>query len=162
MWGLGGWGRRFHYPHSSWSNRRGWPTRSVAGTAWAPSGGPDWRGGPMPHPADLRLDAPLEVANWRPLVHWLLALPHLLIAGVLGQVAGVVAFVSWFIIVFTGKLPAGIADFQSLAIRYQARAYSYAAFLRESYPAFEFEVSQPDPGTDPLVVDITAELEDRN
>src|SRR5690606_7462466 len=114
------------------------------------------------HPADLRLDAPLEVANWRPLVHWLLALPHLLIAGVLGQVAGVVAFVSWFIIVFTGKLPAGIADFQSLAIRYQARAYSYAAFLRESYPAFEFEVSQTDPGTDPLVVDITAELEDRN
>ena len=28
------------------------------------------------YPADLQLDAPLEVANWRPLVHWLLAIPQ--------------------------------------------------------------------------------------
>jgi hypothetical protein len=116
----------------------------------------------MSHPADLRLDAPLEVANWRPLVHWLLAIPHLLIAGVLGQVAGVVAFVAWFIIVFTGKLPKGLADFQVLVIRYSARAYSYAAFLREKYPEFEFEMTQEDPGTDPLRVDVTAQLENRN
>jgi hypothetical protein len=29
----------------------------------------------MEYPADLELDAPLEVARWRPLVHWLLGIP---------------------------------------------------------------------------------------
>jgi hypothetical protein len=114
------------------------------------------------YPVDLQLDAPAKVANWRPLVHWILALPHLLIANVLGDVAGVLAFISWFIIVFTGRLPEGIARFQCLVLRYQFRTYSYTLWLRESYPPFEFEMTAADPGTDPLRVEIAPQLENRN
>ena len=39
--------------------------------------------------ADLRLDSPRETQNWRPLVNWLLALPHLVIANALSSVANV-------------------------------------------------------------------------
>ena len=39
------------------------------------------------YPANYQLDAPEKLANWRPLVHWLLDIPHLLIANVLGNVA---------------------------------------------------------------------------
>jgi hypothetical protein len=116
----------------------------------------------MPYPAALELDAPAEVANWRPLVHWLLVIPHLIIAGVLSNVAGVLAFVSWFIILFTGRLPDGIAQFQCLVLRYEARVYSYSLWLREPYPPFEFEMTAADPGTDPLRVDLVPQLEDRN
>lgn len=116
----------------------------------------------MSYPADLKLEAPLAVANWRPLVHWLLAIPHLIVANVLSNVAGVLSFISWFIIVFTGRLPEGIANFQCMTLRYEMRAYSYALWLREDYPAFEFELTPTDPGTDPVRVDITPQLEDRN
>lgn len=116
----------------------------------------------MSYPVDLQLDAPREVANWRPLVHWLLVIPQSIVASVLGSVGGVLAVIAWFIILFTGRLPAGIANFLCLVFRYQARTYSYALWLRESYPPFEFEVTQDDPGTDPVRLEITAALEDRN
>ncbi len=116
----------------------------------------------MAYPADLRLDAEPEIANWRPLVHWLLAIPHLAIANALQQVGQIVAVVTWFIIVFTGSLPAGLANFQCLVIRYSARAYSHALWLRQDYPAFEFAMIGPDPGGDPLRVDLHPALTGRN
>lgn len=114
------------------------------------------------YPVELRLDTPAEVANWRPLVHWVLAIPHLLIVNVLSNLACVLAFVSWFIIVFTGQLPEGIARLQYALLRYEARTYSYLLWLREPYPAFEFDMNPGDPGTDPVRVDITPQLENRN
>ena len=116
----------------------------------------------MDYPVDLELDAPTKMANWRPLVHWLLDIPHLMIANVLGNVANVIAIISWFAIVFTGRLPEGLAGFQCLVIRYQARAYSYALWLREPYPSFDFSMTPDDPGGDPLRVDIRPQLENRN
>lgn len=116
----------------------------------------------MAYPASLELEAPTKVANWRPLVHWLLGIPHLLIAEVLGNVAGVVALISWFAIVFTGSLPPGLAGLQCLAIRYNARAYSYTLWLREPYPPFEFSTAAADPGGDPVRVHIEPALEGRN
>jgi hypothetical protein len=116
----------------------------------------------MTYPATLQLDAGHEVARWRPLVHWLLVIPHAAIANVLGTVSEVLAVVSWFIIVFTGRLPEGLANLQCLVLRYTARTYSYALWLREPYPAFQFETMPADPGGDPLRVDFQPALEGRN
>jgi hypothetical protein len=89
----------------------------------------------MDYPAaTFELDAPEEVANWRPLVQWLLAIPHLIIANVLSQLGGVIAVISWFAIVFTGNIPEGLANFQCLVIRYQTRAVTYAG-LRVTRPS---------------------------
>jgi hypothetical protein len=114
------------------------------------------------YPVDLELDAPAEIANWRPLVQWLLAIPHLMLSSVLSQVAGVVTVIGWFSIVFTGSLPEGLANFQCMAIRYQARAYSYVLWLREAYPSFDFTMTPAEPGGDPLRVDFRPQLQDRN
>jgi hypothetical protein len=116
----------------------------------------------MSYPADLQLQTPAVVANLRPLVHWLLAIPHLVIAHVLNDLACILAFISWFAIVFTGRLPAGIADLQCLILRYEARTYSYLLWLREPYPAFEFSTAAADPATDPLRVDLAPQLENRD
>ncbi len=116
----------------------------------------------MDYPADLELDVPDEVANWRPLVHWLLAIPHLLIANVLGNLGGIIALISWFAVVFTGRLPEGLANLQCLVIRYQARTYSYVLWLHEPYPPFDFSMTPADPGGDPVRVDLRPQLEDRN
>lgn len=116
----------------------------------------------MDYPVDLELDAPTSIANWRPLVHWLLDIPHLIIANALGNVGSAVALISWFVIVFTGRLPEGLANLQCLVIRYQARAYAYAFWLREPYPAFDFSMTPGEPGGDPLRVEFRPQLENRN
>jgi hypothetical protein len=114
-------------------------------------------------PATFSFDPPDRVANWRPLLNWLLAIPHLVILNVLHTVSEVVGVISWFAIVFTGKLPGGLADFQAMYLRYGLRTYTFAGFMREEYPPFAFDTTATDPGDDPRVrVDIVPELGDRN
>jgi hypothetical protein len=116
-----------------------------------------------PYPATLAFDPPERVANWRPLVNWLLAIPHFVVVGALRYVSEVLGVVSWFIIVFTGRLPAGIANFQVMYMRYYVRTGLFAGFLREEYPPFEFAMTPTDPGNDPRArVDVMPQLEGRN
>lgn len=116
-----------------------------------------------PYPATLTFDAPEKVANWRPLVSWILAIPHLIVLNVLGSVSEAVAVVSWIMILFTGKLPEGLANIQVMYMRYAARTYTYVLFLREEYPPFTFEMTPNDPGDDPRVrLDVVPVLENRN
>jgi Domain of unknown function (DUF4389) len=115
------------------------------------------------YPATLEVDRADRIANWRPIVQWLLAIPHFVILYVLGFVAEVVAIIGWFAILFTGKLPDGLANLVCLYLRYNNRTIAYAGFLREEYPPFAFETVAPDPGTYPPVrTGLTPELEDRN
>jgi hypothetical protein len=127
-----------------------------------PGPGPSGPLGPA-YPATLDIERADHVANWRPLVHWLLVIPHEIVLYVLGIVSGVVAIVSWFIILFTGKLPEGLIGLQCLYIRYSNRVAAYAFFMREEYPPFTFETVAPDPGDDPGVrTDLAPETEGRN
>lgn len=101
------------------------------------------------YPVQLDLEAPLEVARWRPLVHWFLAIPHLVVLYVLGLVLYLLLIVAWFAILFTANIPRGLFDFMATIFRYQWRAYSYVAWMREPYPPFDFSASGLDPGSDP-------------
>ena len=118
---------------------------------------------PGSYPATLSYDPPARVANWRPLVQWFLAIPHWAVLYAMRTVAEVLAFISWFIILFTGRLPDGIANFQAMYLRYQARVATYGGFLVEGYPPFVYATTSPDPGdVAPLRVDIRPELANRN
>lgn len=115
------------------------------------------------YPAALTVEPPEKIANWRPIVQWILAIPHLIVLEVLGIVASVVALISWFAILFTGKLPEGLAGVQALYLRYINRTYIYAGFLVEEYPPFSFDTTGADPGDYPRVrTDVVPALEDRN
>lgn len=115
------------------------------------------------YPAGFSFDAPDRIDNWRPLVQWLLAIPHFLVVSVLRSVSQVLSLISWFAIVFTGELPASIANFQVMYLRYYVRVSTYAGFLRAEYPPFTFDMTPTDPGDDPRVrVDVLPELADRN
>jgi hypothetical protein len=116
-----------------------------------------------PYPATFTFDPPEKIANWRPLVNWLLAIPHFIVLYGLNLVSEVVSFISWFAIVFTGKLPEGLASVQVMCLRYSTRASTYAGFLREEYPPFTFATTAADPGDDPRVrVDVVPQLDNRN
>lgn len=118
---------------------------------------------PHPYPATLSLESPEKIANWRPLVQWFLAIPHFVVLYVLGIVASVLSIVAWFAIVFTGKLPSGIAEWLALYLRYGNRVSAYAGFLRPEYPPFSLETGSGDPGEYPGVrTDLNPALSDRN
>jgi hypothetical protein len=118
---------------------------------------------PAPYPATFTLDPPEKVANWRPLVNWLLAIPHLFVLSALNSVSEIIGIVSWVIILFTGELPEALANFQVMIMRYSARTYVFAGFLKEEYPLFTFAMTPTDPGDDPRVhVDVAPQLVNRN
>jgi len=106
------------------------------------------------YPVQLDLEAPLEVARWRPLVHWLLAIPHVIVLYALSLVLLVLSLVSWFAILFTGNIPGGLFDFMATIFRYQWRTYSYISWMREPYPPFDLTATNVDQGTDPARLSI--------
>lgn len=115
------------------------------------------------YPASFTFDPPAKIARWRPLVHWLLAIPHFIILYVLGIVAEVLAFVAWILGVITGKVPEGILGVIAMYIRYSTRVGAYISFLKEEYPPFTFSTAFTDPGDDPRVrIDFVPETEGRN
>jgi hypothetical protein len=56
--------------------------------------------------------------------------------GLLGAVAGFLAIVSWFTIVFTGNHIDGIRQFTMFYLRWRARAFSYLWLFEDQYPPF--------------------------
>lgn len=115
------------------------------------------------YPATFEFDPPGKIARWRIIGNIILAIPQLIISSVLGRVAEVLAIVGWVLGIFTGKIPEGILKFIALYIRYNTRVSTYALFLKEEYPPFEFDTTFADPGNDPRVrVDLVPELEGRN
>ena len=116
----------------------------------------------MEYPATIDVDTPEKIAHWRPLVQWILAIPHMIIAGAMGYISWALSLVSWFAILFTGRLPAGLANFQVMVLRYTERAYAYSGFLYEEYPPFEFEMATSEPGGSPVDLSVLPALENRN
>ncbi|KAA1395658.1 DUF4389 domain-containing protein [Aeromicrobium ginsengisoli] len=115
------------------------------------------------YPATFTFDPPDTIARWRVIGNIVLAIPHLIIAYVLGIVAEILAFVAWILGVFTAKVPEGILGVIAMCLRYNTRTQVYASFLKEEYPPFSFATTLADPGDDPRVrVDYQSETEGRN
>ena len=77
------------------------------------------------YPIGIEIEYPEHVDHWRPLVHWLLILPYAFVAGLLLQVAGIVAFIGVFVILFTAKLPQGMFNLIVIPLRWQLRGDTY-------------------------------------
>ncbi|MGO9584244.1 MAG: DUF4389 domain-containing protein [Acidimicrobiales bacterium] len=99
-----------------------------------------------PYPAELGFDADLHISRWRPLVQWVLAIPHLMVARALNYLRSILTLISLFTVLFTERIPPVIFDMIAMTYRYEWRALSYALFLHEDYPPFDFEPAAGDDG----------------
>lgn len=117
----------------------------------------------MDYPATFEFNAPERVARWRVIGNLILSIPHIIVVYLLGIVGRVISVLSWIVIVFTGKLPASLAEISCMLIRYQTRVGVFVVFMRSSYPPFDFDTSTQDNGKDPEVtVNFEPELEGRS
>jgi hypothetical protein len=89
------------------------------------------------NPVHLEIDYPEDgVDRWRPLVAWLLAIPYLFAAAVIGYIAELLVFFAFFAILFTRRFPRGMFDIVLVSRRFFIRGYAYAAFMTKRYPPF--------------------------
>ncbi len=99
----------------------------------------------------LIVDSAYELARWRPLVNWVLYIPHAIIINALQILARAVFLVLWVMFVFTGKLHPGLYGVMVMHERYSARASGFLCGFSETYPPFDFSTDTADNGAYPAV-----------
>jgi len=97
-----------------------------------------------PYPVTLKGELTAPPGRWLWLFKWLLIFPHAIILYFLGIAFFALWVVAFFAILFTGKYPKGMFDFNLGVARWYWRVnfYSYSALGTDKYPAFSFD---PDP-----------------
>ncbi len=94
------------------------------------------------YPLRFDVEYPERLSRWLIFVKWLLIIPHLIILYALAAVAGVMTFLAWFIILFSGRYPKGLFDFVVGVYRWQANISAYVFLLRDEYPPFSLSAGQ--------------------
>ena len=69
-------------------------------------------------------------------IRYILAIPHLIIVGVLQWAVYVVVLIAWIAALITGSVPGGLHSFMAGWLRWYARANGYMLLLCDEYPPF--------------------------
>ena len=88
------------------------------------------------YPVRLEVQYPELIARWRPLVQWILVIPALFAAFVVGVIAYLAVIIAWFAILITGRYPQPLFDAVTVALRWTMRTTFYAYWATDRYPPF--------------------------
>ena len=121
------------------------------------------------YPATLDIAYPAELSHGLVLVKWLLALPHLLIIGLLvsnwwgwtsggdnafafgtvgtGGLLGLLVVITAVVLLFTGKYPPALFDLIVGFNRWIYRVVAYVALMTDQYPPFRLDQGGSEPST---------------
>jgi hypothetical protein len=108
-----------------------------------PAGVPPADGPRVAEPVRLTGQLDPALSRWQWLVKWLLAIPHFILLLFLWIAFFVVTIVAWFAILFTGRYPRSLFDFNVGVLRWNWRVQYYATSVlgTDVYPPFSLDAA---------------------
>lgn len=104
---------------------------------------------PGAYPLRFDVQYPEKLSRWLIFGKWILAIPHLLIISVLGNLQGVITIIAFFAILFTKKFPRALFDLYVNISRWMTNVGAYVSLQRDEYPPFGWE-----PGRYPVTYEV--------
>jgi hypothetical protein len=98
--------------------------------------------GNTPYPTDLEVDPPAPQNRWITGFRLIIAIPALIVAGVLGYVLQVIWLISWIVCTITGRMPLGLRDISAWILRFTIQTTAYTSILTDRYPSFQLNTEQ--------------------
>jgi hypothetical protein len=148
-----------------------WRVAFYANSAFATDRYPPFTLARTDYPADLEIAEPAQLNRWLWLVKWLLAIPHLIILGIIGGglwlgeggddrwvgigLLGILVLVAGVTLLFRGRYPTGVFAFVMGLNRWVLRVVAYLALMTDRYPPFRLDQGGEEPpqatgGEEPL------------
>jgi hypothetical protein len=102
--------------------------------------------GSSTYPVDLQIAPPEPQSRLKTFFRIILAIPALIIAGVLRYLGLAIAVIGWFAALFLGRMPKGLRDTGAWTLRVDQQTYAYTSLLTDKYPQFG---PTPEPDAEP-------------
>lgn len=96
---------------------------------------PGFLGVPGSYPVDVEIDPAAPQRRLLVAFRLILAIPALIVSGVLNYLVNVVTLLGWFYALATGRLSPGLEKILLYGLRYHAHTYGYLLLLTDRYPA---------------------------
>ena len=99
------------------------------------------------YPVRVRGDLDPSLSRWQWLLKWILAIPHYIVLFFLHIAYLVVTVIAFFAILFTGKYPRGLFDFNVGVLRWRWRVafYALSPLGTDKYPPFSLRTNSEYP-----------------
>lgn len=93
------------------------------------------------YPVSVQGELDPSLSRWLWLVKWILAIPHFIVLAVLGVIMIILTVIAFFAILFTGRYPRGIFDFNLGVLRWSWRVSYYCSNVlgTDRYPPFSLK-----------------------
>jgi Domain of unknown function (DUF4389) len=95
---------------------------------------PGFTGRPGSYGIDGEIEPAERQSRWTVLFRLFLAIPALLLAGALFGVTIVLAVLSWWYALVTGRMPEGLRNLGASCLRYAMQTYAYLLLVTDRYP----------------------------
>ena len=88
------------------------------------------------YPIDVKIAPPREQNRLTVFFRLLLAIPAIVISGVMNYLIQILAFFAWFVCLALGRMPEGMRNLLAFTIRYHAQTQAYYSLVTPQYPSF--------------------------